>query len=187
AGRLFDALAGRFGNGQVFMDIDTVPLGVDFTRVIEEAVGSCDVLIAVVGPRWLSASDASGRKRLDSTDDFVRLEIKAALERDVRVIAGLVQDARMPTSEQLPSDLMALARRNGISLRADSWHHGVERLIRAIEDVGRDQGTQRRTAMEPHENQIAAEYSSALPEPNPGWRTVSTPHRPPPGHHAPTT
>ena len=152
-GRLFDALAGRFGDEQVFIDIDTIPLGVDFTRVIEEAVSSCDVLIAVIGPRWLSLSDESGRKRLDNPEDFVRLEIKAALERDVRVIPALVQNAQMPASDQLPSDLTALARRNGISLRADSWHHSVARLIRAIEDVGRDEGAQRRSAArEPQES-----------------------------------
>src|SRR5262245_53885191 len=168
------------------MDIDTIPLGVDFTRVIEEAVGSCDVLIAVIGPRWLSLSDESGRKRLDNPEDFVRLEIKAALERDVRVIPALVQNAQMPTSDQLPADLTGLARRNGISLRADSWHHGVDRLIRAVEDVGRDKGAHLRTpATQLHEGQMAAEYGSAQRESNRGRRTAGTPGAKPAGDDAP--
>jgi nucleotide-binding universal stress UspA family protein len=142
-GRLYDALAGRFGAEHVFMDIDTVPLGVDFTRVIAEAVGACDVLIAVIGRDWLTLADPSGRRRLDNPEDFVRLEIKAALERDVRVIPAVVQNAQMPTSDQLPADLAGLARRNGIFLRGDSWRHGVERVIRAVEDIGREQAERR--------------------------------------------
>lgn len=78
-GRLYDALASRFGDEQVFMDIDTIPLGVDFARVITEAVASCDVLIAVIGRDWLTLADSTGRRRIDSPDDFVRLEIKAVI------------------------------------------------------------------------------------------------------------
>ena len=143
-GRLFDALASRFGDEHVFMDIDTIPLGIDFARVISEAVASCDVLVAVIGRSWLTIADSSGRRRLDNPEDFVRLEIKAALERDVRVIPAVVQNAQMPASDQLPEDLAGLARRNGIFLRGDSWRHGVERVIRAVEEVGREKAERER-------------------------------------------
>jgi TIR domain len=86
AGRLYDRLAARFGDDQVFMDVDTIDLGVDFADVITQAVSTCEVLLAIIGPRWLTATDDDGQRRLDDPDDTVRLEIAAALERDIRVI-----------------------------------------------------------------------------------------------------
>lgn len=158
SGRLFDALVQRFGEESVFMDIDTIPLGVDFTRVIAEAVGSCDVLIAVIGRDWVAISDSSGQRRVDNPEDYVRLEIKAALERDIRVIPAFVQSAEMPPSDQLPDDLAPLAHRNGISLRGDSWRAGVERLIDAVEELGREQSEPRpkRAGKSPKRSETAA-------------------------------
>jgi hypothetical protein len=72
AGRLYDALVARFGDGQVFMDLD-MELGVDFVEQINDAVGSCRLLVAVVGPRWATVEDAPGRRRLDDPADFVRV------------------------------------------------------------------------------------------------------------------
>src|SRR5215471_14154139 len=79
-GRLYDRLAGRFGDDQVFMDVDTIALGVDFTQVIAQAVSNCTVLLAVIGPGWLTATDEDGQRRLDDPDDIVRVEIHTALE-----------------------------------------------------------------------------------------------------------
>jgi hypothetical protein len=75
AGRLFDRLEARFGAGNVFMDVDSIEPGLDFAETIEEAVGSCDVLLALIGPRWVDALDERGRRRLEAADDFVALEI----------------------------------------------------------------------------------------------------------------
>src|SRR5262245_32220300 len=86
AGRLYDRLADRFGEDQVFMDVDTLEPGADFAEAIFRAVASCQVLLAIIGPAWLSSADGQGRRRLDEPDDIVRLEIEAALERGVRVI-----------------------------------------------------------------------------------------------------
>ena len=63
------------------MDIDTIEPGLDFVAVIREAVGSCDGLIAVIGRQWLTSADAVGQRRLDNPEDFVRVEITAALKR----------------------------------------------------------------------------------------------------------
>jgi hypothetical protein len=139
-GRLNDELVRRFGEDNIFMDIDRIPLGADFTRVIAEAVESCDVLIAVIGRGWSTITDPTGQRRLDNPEDYVRFEIKTALERDIRVIPAFVQNAQMPPSDQLPNDLAGLTRRNGISLRSDNWHPGVERLIHAIDEAGRMSG-----------------------------------------------
>ena len=79
AGRLYDHLSAHFGPDKLFMDVDTIEPGMDFVEVIEQAVGSCEVLIEVIGNEWLDAIDDAGRRRLDKPEDYVRLEIKAAL------------------------------------------------------------------------------------------------------------
>jgi hypothetical protein len=135
AGRLYDRLAARFGDDQVFMDVDTIALGVDFAEVISQAVSSCQVLLAVIGPRWLTVTDEDGRRRLDDPDDLVRLEIAAALERDIRVIPILVEGAAMPRRQQLPEALAGLARRNALILRHESFRADAERLLVAVEPL----------------------------------------------------
>jgi uncharacterized protein YndB with AHSA1/START domain len=115
------------------MDIDRIALGVDFVEAIETAVSGCDVLIALIGPNWLSASDASGQPRLENPEDYVRLEIETALSRGVPVIPACVQDAEMPRSTELPDGLAPLARRNGLPLRDIGWREDVGRLAAALE------------------------------------------------------
>jgi TIR domain len=100
AGRLYDRLADRFGEARVFMDVDTIELGVDFAEVITSAVGTCEVLLAVIGPNWVTATGKDGR-RLEDPDDIVRLEVEAALAREVRVIPVLVGGAVMPQRGEL--------------------------------------------------------------------------------------
>ena len=109
AGRLYDRLADRFGEGQVFIDVDPIEPGVDFAEEISRAVAICKVLLAVIGPNWLTAADEQGHRRLDDPDDIVRLEIEDALARDVRVIPILVEGAAMPGQRDLPESLAGLA------------------------------------------------------------------------------
>src|SRR5205814_9978642 len=85
----------RFPDADVFMDLDSIEAGLDFAEVIGEAVDSCAVLMALIGRQWATLADEQGRRRLDDPDDWVRFEIRAALERGVRVIPVLV-DAVKP-------------------------------------------------------------------------------------------
>ena len=101
AGRLYDRLAAHFGRDRVFMDVEGIEPGVDFVDAIEGAVGSCEVLIVIIGKDWLAA-DAVGKRRLDDPGDFVRIETAAALARNIRVVPVLVDDAEMPRAKQLP-------------------------------------------------------------------------------------
>jgi TIR domain len=135
AGRLYDRLADRLGDDHVFIDVDTIAPGLDFGEVITEAVSTCEVLLAVIGPRWLTATDEDGRRRLDDPDDIVRLEIAAALERNIRVIPILVEGAVMPRRQQLPEGLGRLARRNAVTLRHESFRSDVDRLLATIEPI----------------------------------------------------
>ncbi|HJR06700.1 MAG TPA: SUMF1/EgtB/PvdO family nonheme iron enzyme [Pyrinomonadaceae bacterium] len=134
AGRLFDGLSARFGEEQVFMDIDQIEPGEDFVQVIESAVGSCEILVALIGRNWLTSRDESGR-RLDNPNDFVRLEITAALVRGIPVIPVLVQGARMPRPQDLPEDLLALSRRHALELSDLRWKHDIDQLTGALEKI----------------------------------------------------
>src|SRR5689334_17305805 len=132
AGRLYDRLADRFGESQVFIDVDTIEPGVDFAEEIFRAVAACKVLLAVIGPSWLTVADERGRRRLDDPDDIVRLEIEAALACGVWVIPVLIEGAVMPARVDLPETLADLARRNALHIRHDSFRSDAGRLIAAI-------------------------------------------------------
>ena len=73
AGRLYDRLVPKYGAENVFKDVDSIPLGVDFRKTLGESVGRCQVLLAVIGRHWLSIANPSGGRRLDDSRDFVRL------------------------------------------------------------------------------------------------------------------
>jgi hypothetical protein len=96
-------------------------LGADFVKVIENTVAKCDVLIAVIGKDWLALKDEYGERRLDNPEDFVRVEIGAALRREICVIPVLVDDAKMPRSRDLPDELKPLIRRNALRITGDQF------------------------------------------------------------------
>lgn len=133
AGWLFDRLADRFGGGQVFKDVDSIDLGDDFVEVISGAVGSCDVLLALIGDQWLTITDEGGRRRLEDPNDFVRLEIEAALARNVRLIPILVDGAKMPRADELPASLAALARRQALELSPTRFDFDTSRLLKVLD------------------------------------------------------
>jgi hypothetical protein len=134
-GRLRDRLAASFGGGQVFMDITSIPYGPDFKKQIEETLSSCDILIAVMGKRWLAATD--GKRRIDDPEDFVRLELKVALRRKICVIPVLVNGARMPLKKELPKELASLCRRNAMEIGDKTFEAGVHELIETIKNQRR--------------------------------------------------
>ncbi len=147
AGRLYDSLSSRFGEDQVFMDVDTIEPGVDFAEEIFRAVAACQVLLAIIGPVWLTSADEQGHRRLDDPDDIVRLEIKTALARGVRVIPILMEGAVMPTRHDLPEALAGLARRNALPIRHNSYRSDTGRLVTAIERVLAAPGTAERSRL----------------------------------------
>jgi hypothetical protein len=125
-------MAVRLGAGRVFKDVDTIEPGDDFAEVITGAVQACAVLLAVIGGRWLTAAGPDGR-RLDDPDDFVRLEIEAALARGVRVIPVLVDGTTMPRPVQLPASLAPLARRQAIELSHSRFSADLTGLLKLLD------------------------------------------------------
>ena len=137
AGRLFDRLTAHFGAQHIFMDIDAIQPGEDFRKAIENAVGSCDVVLVMIGRQWLNAADSGGLRRLDNPKDWVRAEIASALANPkILVIPVLVRDASMPGAHELPDDLKELAWRNAIELSDNRFQYDANKLIGAIESLG---------------------------------------------------
>jgi hypothetical protein len=133
-GRIYDRLVLHFDKEQVFKDVDSIPLGVDFREHLNKVVGRCDVLLAVVGNEWLTAKHPDGGRRLDDAKDFVRIEIEAAMERKTPIIPVLVRGAQVPEERELPPALAAFAYRNAIAVRPDpDFHHDMDRLIAGVE------------------------------------------------------
>lgn len=133
-GRLYDFLQAHFGQESLFMDLTAIESGQNFVDAINAAVGSSDVLLAIIGRQWLTCTGPSGR-RLDDPRDFVRTEIAAALERRTPVIPVLVEGAAMPSAEALPALLKPLAEHNAHELSDNRWSYDVERLIQATEKL----------------------------------------------------
>ena len=132
-GRIYDSLRAHFGKETIFKDIDNIPFGLDFRKVLDEAVASAQVFLAIIGQDWLDIKDSEGR-RLENPEDFVRIEIESALKRGIPVIPVLVRGAQMPSKQDLPITLKELAYRNGIVVRSDPYFHkDMERLINGIE------------------------------------------------------
>ncbi|MFV1988177.1 MAG: TIR domain-containing protein [Gemmatimonadota bacterium] len=180
-GRLYDRLREEFGPDQVFMDIDTIEPGIDFVTAIQSAIASADVVIAVIGRRWTSVTTSAGSPRIQDPDDFVRLEVGTALQRDIRVIPVLIDDAVLPNVAQLPPDLAPLLRRNAVHISHLRFHSDADRLIRSLRAMlaaGPDPSTEEKevTGGEPAlEPAIPEPSASESPRPEPPVREPALP------------
>jgi hypothetical protein len=152
AGRAADRLGDRY---ELFMDMDTIPPGVDFTDYVRRAVGNCDVLLAFIGEQWLTQTDRTGRRRIDDPQDWVVQEISAALQRGLRVIPVLVEGAEMPAAYELPGPLAPLVNRQALPLRHSSFSADLTRLMAGIDHAGAE-----------HRAALAAQAAPALTAPH---------------------
>ena len=166
AGRLYDRLQGEFGKTTVFMDFDSIPYGVDFREHIRQTLEQVNALIVIIGPHW--SQSRAGVRRIDDSADFVRFEVKAALERGIAVIPVLVDNATMPTSDQLPADIEGLAFRNALVLDTGvDFHHHADRLIAALRGlIAPAPGNQRSSKSRSH---AGATVNSAVKGRRTGW------------------
>lgn len=144
---IYQRLRGTFSKDQLFIDVDNIERGKDFRTVLDQNLSGCKVLIAIIGPKWLSASDETGKRRIDNPDDFVRIEIAKALSGNVTVIPALVANAVLPRAEDLPADLHALAFRQIALIRHESFSQDMEGLVRDIRKVIRLSAPWRKIAL----------------------------------------
>ena len=135
ADRLHERLVDTYGSDRVFMDIDSVPLGVNFVSYIEAQLQGCAAVLVLIGPHWTNAVDEEGHRRLEDPADHVRVEIAAALSCGVPVIPLMVQDAFMPRARDLPENIRELASKNGMPMPRTYWKESVERLIKRLQPL----------------------------------------------------
>lgn len=139
AGRIFDRLVAQYGRESIFRDIDNIPLGVDFRVHINEVLSQSDIVLALVGPRWIGTRGGQGR--LGDESDPVRVEIEAALRTGLPLIPVLVLGANMPRVAQLPNSLHDFAYRNALRIDASQdFDVHMSRLTRAIDTVLKESG-----------------------------------------------
>jgi len=132
AGRVYDNLTRALPGASIFMDVDKLNPGDDFEVALGRSLASCKVMLAVIGPQWATLADEQGRPRLQDPDDFVRKEIRAALEGQVRVIPVLINDARMPGRSTLPPDLQDLAKRQAMEVRHERFNDDMAAVAAAV-------------------------------------------------------
>jgi len=116
----------------LFVDVDNIPIGVDFEAHLQTKISQCDAVLAVIGPGWLTARAPNGKPRLDSSDDFVRTEIAAALQRGIPVVPVLLDGTPMPRADQLPADIRGLVKRNGAQLDRKSFRADVDHIMSGL-------------------------------------------------------
>ena len=127
AGRLYDDLLEIFGDELVFRDVE-IPLGSDFTQVLQRAIAASDLLLVVIGPAWARPGPEGCGDRLFEAGDWVRAEIEMAFQQDKPVIPVLVGDAEMPAPERLPPSLQRLSRLQAAALNDRHWEIELQAL-----------------------------------------------------------
>jgi hypothetical protein len=138
ARRVYDAFVHALPPDTVFMDVDSIPPGADFVEILEGWVQQCDVLLALIGPNWLSSIDPrTSLRRLDSPEDFVRIEVRGALQRKIPVVPVLLDNTEMPTAAELPDDIKALRRRHAEFVDFRTFDADVQRLIKRLK-IGKE-------------------------------------------------
>lgn len=129
-GRIDDWLVKRFGRQAVFVDINSMPFGVDFPKYLDEKVAQCAVFLAVIGPAWMGPKNWKRMSRLEDPSDFVRMEVEWALTRGIPLIPVLVKGASIPPAQQLPQSIRSLPSRHGLEVRSgQDFHTDMNRLI----------------------------------------------------------
>jgi hypothetical protein len=140
ADRIYTAFCKAIPRDHVFMDVDSIPPGANFRKILKDWVNQCEVLLALIGPGWIDASDPKTKeRRLDSPSDFVRIEIGEALARDIPVVPVLIDGTPMPDVGLLPKDLEGLVNRQAEFVEYRTFDADVQRLIRKL---GLSQGPQ---------------------------------------------
>jgi PiT family inorganic phosphate transporter len=150
---IYEQLSQAFPRDSLFMDVKgSIAPGDDFVKVLKRQVEQCDVLLAIIGERWIDSSDEDGNLRLWKEDDFVRIELASALGSGKRVIPVLVNKAQMPRESDLPPSLKDLAYRQAVEIRLAHFGPDIQPLIGALRKALKEQALERETREIDHEN-----------------------------------
>jgi hypothetical protein len=136
AGRLREALMQHFGAKQIFRDRDNIQPGQHWRDVIRDMLTGNTVVLALIGSRWATETDAAGQRVVESKNNANRDELELALSRRLRIIPVLVGGTSMPISGDLPEPLRALTNISALPLRDSDWNGDVGEVIAALERAG---------------------------------------------------
>ncbi|HTE05415.1 MAG TPA: toll/interleukin-1 receptor domain-containing protein [Planctomycetota bacterium] len=179
SGRICEKLEHVFGKQRVFRDVEDILPGETFPQKIEKSLAASATLVVLIGPHWLSVTDASGARRLDQPDDFVRREIERGLQRGLKIIPILILGAKMPAAADLPPSIRTLCDSQALELSDERWDYDMGRLLQALG------ASQKRAASVWRERlvgvgiagvalvgllSVAAYYARREPDPGPGPR-----------------
>jgi TPR repeat protein len=146
-GRIYDRLVDHFGPERVFIDVEAIRLGYDFRSEIDQTIKVCSIVIVVIGDKWLAEVD--GKRRIDDENDRVRIEIEAALRREIPIIPVLTRGASHPSQAMLPASLEDLAYRHGTSIRHEHFRGDMDSLISQMDKLLAHQETTRSKPAKP--------------------------------------
>lgn len=135
AALLYTGLTHEFGERNVFLDCESIPAGADFVAELVRRVRSAQVVLAVIGPRWLAIDESTGRRRIDDPGDWIRRELVEAFTHGVRVVPVLTDAAALPADAELPRDIAALSGRQARRLRCKEPAADLARLISDLADL----------------------------------------------------
>ncbi|MEM0896440.1 MAG: 4a-hydroxytetrahydrobiopterin dehydratase [Verrucomicrobiota bacterium] len=144
---LYSQLQHRLGRQHVFMDVSSIGMASKWPDRIDDAISNADVLLCLIGDDWLSATDRYHRRRIDHPDDWVRREIRIAIERGIPILPILIGESAVPASEALPEDISALPSFQARRLRDEEWEDDVENVIRWLTSEHRFLENQKRIVL----------------------------------------
>ncbi len=168
-----------FGLGSVFIDTNDIRIGTNWPARIDERLQAASVLLVVIGPTWLRVADEAGRRRLDKPDDWVCNEIAYAIDSKLAIIPFLLAGTSLPDRKALPKRIVKLADQQAIKVNYESWDDDLNRLIRALEEIGFQRTGPAAPVRLPRPTVnlkplVESEIEDALQR-LPGWQLTSTP------------
>lgn len=168
SGRLKDKLEQVFGQENIFYDVETLEVGLNFDQSIAKALDESKVLLAMIGPHWLKATDAAGKPRIMKSQDWVRKEISLALQKNLRVIPILVNGATMPDSSELPEDLQELSLKHAQEISSSRWNYDVGELVKVLEKIIAKKSAPKNIPT-PEKRTTSISYVAPIPKPKSWW------------------
>jgi pterin-4a-carbinolamine dehydratase len=134
-----ESLKNQFPSDFIFFDTESIEGGKEWPKSIQVALKRSTVVLAVIGPNWLSAAHTNHRRKIDDKTDWVRRELLLALTSSIPIIPLFLEDADVLNKDDLPKDLAPLTMWQAIRVRQDSWSADITRLCEAIRSTLRDE------------------------------------------------
>lgn len=132
AGRVYDRISKIISQPNVFFDVRNIRGGDNFENKIVCEIEKSDAVLVFIGKKWLEPAQPGGKGRIWEPDDYVRVEVRTALARDILVLPVLVDGAQMPKPDWLPGDVQAIATKNALPLRHETFDDDTENVVATV-------------------------------------------------------